>query len=83
MPWQFKLFNYINNILEDSAPENSNLDEVRRPETAHPKEATLSWSCPHSSNEVENIWFRSHTLKSKNLIIVREISIDYYPKIAV
>lgn len=63
--------------------ENPNLDEIRGLETADPQEATLGRSHPHPIYQVEYIRFCSHSLYLEYLVVVRNISIDDDPQIAV
>lgn len=60
-----------------------NLDKVRWPETAHPKETPLCRCSPHSGDEMEDVRFSSSAFQAKDLVIVSNVSINYDPQVAV
>lgn len=46
------------------------LEEIGRPESAHPEEATLGRSLPHAREEVKDVRLGGRTLEAENLVVV-------------
>ena len=56
--------------------KQTNLNELRRPDAAHPQEAALGRGPPHTREDVEDVGLDKHALEADHLVVVGQRVID-------